>query len=147
MSLATFLTDLDKSFKKKEEEKRSREEALRREEKQKKDFLREFNEIYVQDVVRNIKKAERHLKKEFKIKYKNPPEHFNREILEGYITFYPRFTSGIYEVRILVQGQFTSRILTITGSAVYRLSASHKGNNIVFKDSIDYGTKLSKLCF
>ncbi|MBC5774528.1 hypothetical protein H8S95_10690 [Pontibacter sp. KCTC 32443] len=137
MSLANFLTDLNESFKKKEAEKRSREEALRREEKQKKDFLREFNEIYAQSVVRKIKKVEKNLKKEFKIKYKDPPEHFSREVVEGNITFYPKFNSGVYEAKIVVQGQYKARELTITGSAVYRLNAHHKGTNIVYKDAIE----------
>lgn len=137
MSLKSFLTDLNESFRKREEEKQRQEVALKQVEKEKKDFLKEFNAIYSHDVVRKIKSAEKDLKKEFKIKYKNPPEYYKRETVEANITFYPRFTSEIYEAKIVVQGQYKERELTITGNAVYKLHARHKGASIVFKDTIE----------
>lgn len=137
MSLANFLSDLNESFRKREEEKQRHEAFLKQVEQEKKDFLREFNAIYNQELVKKVKKAEKDLKKEFKIKYKNPPERFNHETIEGNITFYPKFDSGVYEAKIVVQGHYKARELTITGDAVYRLSAQRKASSIVFKDKID----------
>ncbi|MEJ8757592.1 hypothetical protein WG947_11315 [Pontibacter sp. H259] len=136
MTLENFLCDLNESFKRKAEEKRSRVEAQMREEKLKKEYLRDFNEVYSKCVVRKIKRVEKNLSKDFKIKYKTPLEQFNREQIEGSILFYPKFISGVYEVKLSVRGHYKTQELTITGSAVYRLHARHKEDSTVFKDTI-----------
>ncbi|GAB3825493.1 hypothetical protein [Pontibacter rugosus] len=137
MSIKGFLQDLNEVFKENEEEKRKREEVVKQKEKEKKEFFELYSNIYNDGIVKKVKKIEKELKNDFKIRYKKGPEKPSFNTLEGSLTFQPKFVTDVYEIKIMVQGQFKDKTLVVLGNATYRLNAKHKGATEVFKDKIE----------